>query len=110
MYTCDFIYYMYSMLLWIHLTLSIFLWFHSFYAFIHDDTGLYACSKGCPSNEVVRIRLDNSAKIQADLEQLRGDYILNEKSQMFVMISMATNEMIRLVVMYPDVWFMDYIG
>jgi hypothetical protein len=74
---------------------------------LHDDTGLYACSKGCPSYEEVRIQLDCSAKIQADLEQLRYDYILNEKSQMLVMISMATNEMIGLVAMYPDVWFMD---
>jgi hypothetical protein len=74
---------------------------------LHDDTGLYACSKGCPSNEEVRIRLDCSAKIQADLERLREDYILNKKSQMLVMISMATDEMIRLVAMYPDVWFMD---
>jgi hypothetical protein len=24
---------------------------------LHDDTGLYACSKGCPSNEEVRIQL-----------------------------------------------------
>ncbi len=35
------------------------------------------------------------------------NYILNEKSQMLVMVSMATDEMIRLVVMYPDLWFMD---
>ena len=26
---------------------------------------------------------------------------------MLVMISMATDEMIQLVAMYPDVWFMD---
>jgi hypothetical protein len=74
---------------------------------LHGDTGLYACSENCPSNEEVRIQLDCSAKIQADLEQLREDYILNEKSQMLVMISMATDEMIQLVAMYPDVWFMD---
>jgi hypothetical protein len=55
----------------------------------------------------VRICLNNTAKIQADLERLRDDYILNEKSQMLVMVSMATNEMIQLVTMYPDVWFMD---
>ncbi len=67
---------------------------------LHDDTGLYACSKGLPKNEEVRIRLDCSAKIQADLERLRDD---NEKSQMLVMISMA----IQLVAMYLDVWFMD---
>ncbi len=55
----------------------------------------------------MRIQLDCSAKIQADLERLRDDYTLNDKSQMLVMISMATNEMIRLVAMYPDVWFVD---
>jgi hypothetical protein len=79
----------------------------NYFYILHNNTGLYTCSKGCPSNEEVRIRLDCSAKIQADLEQPRDDYILNEKSQMLVMISMATNEMIQLVAMYPDVWFMD---
>jgi hypothetical protein len=79
----------------------------SHFYILHNDTGLYACSKGLPSNKEVRIRLDCSAKIQADLERLRVDYILNDKSQMLVMISMATNEMIRPVAMYPDVWFMD---
>ncbi len=61
---------------------------------LHNDTGLFACSKGCPNNEEVRLHLDYFAKIQTDLEQLRDDYIPNEKSQMLVMISMATNEMI----------------
>ena len=74
---------------------------------LHNNAGLYTCSKGCPNNEEVRIRLDCSTKIQADLEQLRDDYILNEKSQMLVMISMATDEMMQHVAMYPDVWFVD---
>jgi hypothetical protein len=39
--------------------------------------------------------------------KMREDFLLNKKSQMLVMISMATDEMIRLVAMYPDVWFMD---
>ena len=46
---------------------------------LHDDTGLYACSKGRPSKEAVRSCLDCSAKIQADSERVREDYILNEK-------------------------------
>jgi hypothetical protein len=45
---------------------------------LYNDSGLYACSKGHPNNLKVRIHLDCSAKIQADLEQLRDDYILNE--------------------------------
>ncbi len=74
---------------------------------LHNDTGLYACSKCHPNKDEVRIRLDYSAKIQADLEWMRGNFILNGQSKMLVMISMATNEMIRLMAMYPDVWFMD---
>jgi hypothetical protein len=74
---------------------------------LHEDSGLYACSKGRPNKEAVRICLECPAKIMTDLEELRDDFILNEKSQMLVMVSMATDEMIRLVAMYPDVWFMD---
>jgi hypothetical protein len=75
----------------------------NYFYIVHDDTGLYACSKYCPSNDKVRICLDSSAKIYADLEQLRDDNILNENSQMLVMISKATNEMVQLVAMFPDV-------
>jgi hypothetical protein len=66
----------------------------SHFYILHNNTGLYTCSKGRPSNEEQRIRLECSAKIQADLEQLREDYILNKKSQMLVMISMSTDEII----------------
>jgi hypothetical protein len=69
----------------------------SHFYILHNDTGLYTCSKGHPGNKEVRIRLDCSAKIQADLERMRDDYILNDKSQMLVMILMATNEMIQLM-------------
>jgi hypothetical protein len=44
------------------------------------------------------------------MKSMRDDFLLNERSQMLVMISMATDEMIRLVAMYPDVWFMDTIA
>ena len=61
---------------------------------LHEDSGLYACSKGRPNKEAVRTRLECPGKIMADLEELRDDFILNEKSQMLVMVSMATDEMI----------------
>ena len=74
---------------------------------MHDDTGLYAISKGRPSKETVRMRLECPLEIEAQLERLRQDYIMNTKSQYLVMVSMATNEMIQMVAMYPEVWFMD---
>ena len=33
--------------------------------------------------------------------------MINAKSKMLVLVSMVTDEMIRLVSMYSDVWFMD---
>jgi hypothetical protein len=51
--------------------------------------------------------LECPKQIEDDLKSMREDFLLNEKSQMLVMISMATDEMIRLVAMYPDVWFVD---
>ncbi len=38
---------------------------------------------------------------------MREDFLMNEQSPMLVMLSMTTDEMIQLVAMYPDVWFMD---
>jgi hypothetical protein len=46
------------------------------------------------SKEVVQIRLDCPSQIQDDLIPLIDDYILKEKSQMLVMVSMATDEMV----------------
>ena len=74
---------------------------------MHDDSGLFACGKGWPTKEATRIRLECPKQIEDDLKSMREDFLINDKSQMLVMLSMATDEMIRLVAMYPDVWFMD---
>jgi hypothetical protein len=42
-----------------------------------------------------------------DIQALRDDFLLNGKSKILVLVSIATDEMIRLVSRYPDVWFMD---
>ncbi len=38
---------------------------------------------------------------------MREDFLINDKIQILVMLSVATDKMIQLVAMYPDVWFMD---
>ena len=48
-----------------------------------------------------------SKKIEDELSIMREDFVLNQQSKMLVLVSMATDKMIRLVAMYPDVWFMD---
>ncbi len=52
-------------------------------------------------------QLECSQQIEEDLAGLREDFLLNDKSKMLVLVSMATDEMICLVSMYPKVWFMD---
>jgi hypothetical protein len=42
-----------------------------------------------------------------ELNSMREAFALIHQSKMLVLVSMATDEMIRLVAMYPDVWFMD---
>ncbi len=74
---------------------------------MHDDSGLFACGKGRPTKETTRIRLEYPKQIEDDLKSMREDFLINDKSQMLEMLSIATDIMIRLVAMYPDVWFMD---
>ena len=53
------------------------------------------------------MQLECPQQIEEDLAGLRNDFVLNDKSKMLVLVSMATDEMIHLVAMYPEVWFMD---
>jgi hypothetical protein len=68
---------------------------------------LFACSRGRPTKELTRLRHECPQQIKDDIQSLRDDFLLNEKSKMLVLVSIATDEMIFLVSMYPDVWFMD---
>ncbi len=74
---------------------------------MHDDSGLFACGKGRPTKEATRLRLECPKWSEDDLKSMREDFLMNEKSQMLVMLSMATDKMVWLEIMYPDVWFMD---
>jgi hypothetical protein len=49
----------------------------------------------------------NVLKIKDDMKSMREDFVLNNQSQMLLMLSMATNEMIRLVAISPDMWLME---
>jgi hypothetical protein len=51
--------------------------------------------------------LDCPPHIELELQNLRNDFLINNNAKMLVFVSMATDEMIHLVSMYPEVWFMD---
>ena len=73
----------------------------------HENGKLYACSKGRPTKALAKKRLECPEQIEEELAGLRIFFLLNDKCNMLVLVSMATDEMIRLVSMYPEVWFMD---
>jgi hypothetical protein len=43
------------------------------------------------------MQLECPQQIEEDLAGLRNDSVLNDKSKMLILVSMATDEMIRLV-------------
>jgi hypothetical protein len=74
---------------------------------VHENGGLYACSKGRPTKELTKQRLECPEKNEEELAGLRKDFLLNDKCKMLVLVSMATDGMLHLVFMYAEVWFMD---
>ena len=39
--------------------------------------------------------------------ELRNDFNMHNKTKMLLFISIATNDMVKYVSMYPEVWFLD---
>ncbi len=74
---------------------------------VHENGGLYACSKGPLTKALIKKRLECPEQIKEEVAGLRKDFLLNDKCKMLVLVSMATDEMICFVSMYPEVWFMD---
>jgi hypothetical protein len=69
--------------------------------------GSCLCSRGHPTKELTRLKIECPQQIKDDIQAVRDDFLMNGKSKMLFLVSMATDEMIRLVSMYPKVWFMD---
>jgi hypothetical protein len=72
---------------------------------VHENGGLYACSKGRLTKALTKLRLECPQQVEEDLAGHRKDFLL--MTNVKCLFSMATDEMIRLVSMYPEVWFMD---
>ncbi len=41
------------------------------------------------------------------VNDLRNDFNLHQDTKMLLFISIATNDMVKYVSMYPEVWFLD---
>ena len=75
----------------------------------HDvSTGLLSYHrKGRKSAEDKFLELHCPWMVQEEINDIRTDLTLTDKDSLLLLVSMATDEMVRLVQMFPEVWFMD---
>ncbi len=53
------------------------------------------------------MRLPSSSYLDKKIQDLRNDFLLHNETKMMLLVSIATNNMIRYVLMFPEVWFLD---
>ena len=78
----------------------------------HDyNSGLFAYHrKGRPTTSERKIRLGCPEVLSAKIKKIRDDLSMDNGNQIILLVSIATDEMVRLVTMYPEKWFLDCTG
>ena len=83
----------------------------NFYYVLHETgNGQFAYSKGRPSSlskGTTGTRLPCCEDVENRIRQMRSDNGLLDSTKMLVLISLATNDMVKFMCMHPNVWFMD---
>jgi hypothetical protein len=84
----------------------------NYYYVIHKSgKGLFGYPKGRPRKDGNQakggIQLPSSADIETSIFKIRRDKLIPDSSEWMVLLSFATNEVIKYISMYPQVWFMD---
>jgi hypothetical protein len=75
---------------------------------VHENgKGLLAYSRGQPGKDCNCVPFPSSLDLDKKLQDLRNDFLLHNETKMILLVSIAKNNMIRYVSMYPEVWFLD---
>ena len=73
----------------------------------HEDSGFNVYrSKGRPSNETVE-KLSIPGALEEHVKELRREMNYKDGTEIVLILSFASDEMIRMVHMFPEVFFMD---
>ena len=67
-------------------------------------------SKGRPTKEHQRKRLECPELIEKEIMEIRKQLRLSKNAKLLMIVSIAIDDMVRLVSMHPEVWFMDVTG
>ena len=72
---------------------------------------MFAYPKGRPRKDGDRakggIPIPTSDDVETRILKIRRDKLIPDSSEWMVLLSFATNQMMRYMSMYPQVWFMD---
>jgi hypothetical protein len=75
---------------------------------VHENSeGLLAYSRGWPGKNQYCVQFPSSLDLDKKIQDLRNDSLLHNETKMMLLVLIATNNMIRYVLMYPEVWFLD---
>ncbi len=68
----------------------------------------YWCIQGVGQEWIKNcVRFPSSLDLDKKIQDLRNDFLLHNETKMMLLVSIATNNMIRYVSIYPEVWFLD---
>jgi hypothetical protein len=75
---------------------------------VHENgKGLLAYSRGWLGKYQNCVQFPSSLDLDKRIQDLRNDFLLHNETKMMLLVSLATKNMIRYVLMYPEVWFLD---
>ena len=72
---------------------------------MYDDPDLGVVALSEPRGRPSLLNVDPN--IQGDIKDLRQSLTFDSKTKLVLLLSFATNEMVKRTMMYPEVYFMD---
>ena len=81
-----------------------------FYVVHESGKGLMSYARGRPTKDrksATTNGFECTLEMSDKILELRSDYNMHEGTKMLLFISIATNDMVKYVCMYPEVWFLD---
>lgn len=75
---------------------------------MYDDPDLGVVALSEPRGRPMVLNVDPN--IQSDIKDLRQSLTFDSKTKLVLLLSFATNEMVKRTMMYPEVYFMDCTG
>lgn len=82
-----------------------------FYVVHETGKGLLSYARGRPTKDRTSQTDHNSIPCTSEMItricELRNDFLLHDNTRMLLFVSIATDDMVRMVSMYPEVWFLD---